>query len=663
METSTQASPLPSIDFRAFWINTRFKLLIPVVVAALVLVGVMKATQDMMPKSWEASTFIVKHDKNMSSQTDIPYLYLNTDTSTIIETILLRDNLLIVIDNLKLNISPEDLRDKVNITKGANTKVIEVKVTWDTPEMSVKIADMISETFLHNYSKIQNASALKIFTYYDTKLSATKETLFKYQMDERVFLETNNVLDFAAQKENLYKSISQIELKLVEEKVRQSDLSAQLEHISQKLLTTPEKIIISELLRTNAGNLTEKLKSELEILRKRYTEDNPKVQHLVHKLAVLNEENASAMNGKPKFDEVEYGPNPVFEELSLRKLDLESQLQAIDGNLKAFESTNLNTQERLSALTKLEQEHFRLKQNITQTQDLIATINTRLIEINLALESNISDFDILEPAQLPKHPKRSFRKVISIGLAFLSFMSIVAFIVIRELLNNSIKTSNDLKKLTGFDFSAVLPDKDQVDQATFYGQFQLLFASINEQLKDARFPILGIASVRSNEGKSFVGQMLVDQFASQKKRVLHIECNEFVDDRIQASVINDALFNRKGIASVQCHELSDKVSKCYFKTDQDIFLNILQTEDLMHFIQSCEAEYDMIVWELFPINMHLQLYKTITQQSTFDLMLTKSDETPKPIIQKTINLLNTWGHKRMAVVLNHMPKKYIQAQF
>jgi hypothetical protein len=311
----------------------------------------------------------------------------------------------------------------------------------------------------------------------------------------------------------------------------------------------------------------------------------------------------------------------------------------------------------------LEQEHFRLSQNVAETQDLIATINTRLIEINLALESNISDFDILEPAQLPKHPKRSFRKVISIALAFLSFISIVAFIVIRELLNNSIKTTNDLKKLTGFEFSAVLPNRDQVDMSTFYGQFQLLYSSINEQLASVEFPVLSIASIRNNEGKSFIGQLLVDQFANENKRVLHIECNEFIDERIQQSVINEALFKRKGIESVTCNEMSEHVSKVYFKTDQDIFLNILRSEDLQHFIASCAEHYDMIVWELFPINMHLQLYKTISQQTSFGLMLTKSDETPKPVIQKTLNLLNTWGQNRLAVVLNHMPKKYIQSQF
>ena len=51
----------------------------------------------------------------MSSQSDIPYLYLQMDFNTVLQTILLQENLQKVIDQLKLNIEPRDLYKRIEI--------------------------------------------------------------------------------------------------------------------------------------------------------------------------------------------------------------------------------------------------------------------------------------------------------------------------------------------------------------------------------------------------------------------------------------------------------------------------------------------------------------------------------------------------------------------
>jgi capsular polysaccharide biosynthesis protein len=658
VETNEQA--LPKIDFRGFWVNSQYKLLIPLVAAIVIATGSYKLTKTIIPNKWESSTFLIRHSKNMSSQTDIPYLYLKTDLSTLLETILLRDNLLIVIDKLNLNITPEALRNRIKIAKGGKSNVVEVKVTWNDPEMTTQIADLVSLTFLENYTQVQNSAARKIHQYYENKMSATEVSLYTARVNERSFLEQNNILDFEAQKENLYKSLSQIELRLVDERIRQNDLKAQLTNLSLQLRNIDGKVITSELLKVNEGNRTKALKNKLEVLKKRYTEDNPKVKHLLHKIAVLELEQDSSRTSSPKFDEVEYGPNPIFEELTLKKLDLESQLISTYGSIKSYKQRITFTTQEIESQAKVEQKHYRLKQNIESNETLLNTINNRLIETSLALESNISDFDILEPAQIPEHPKRSFRKIIAIGLATFSALIITGIILLREFINTSIKTSFDLKHITGAKFSAVLPNKDEVSESLFYSQYQLLFSETSVCLNTQKNKLLTISSMSEGEGKSFITNEIIDSYLRQGKKVLHIESEAYLNEIPNNSIINNALNQGMSLSEVRTTNISAQLDKCYFQIDKQIYIDIMREQDIEYFLSSCFKSYDIVIWETFSPNMHLQLFKTITKQAGFNLLLTQSRQTPKTVMNNTLKMLNNWGISEVGIVLNKLPKKYIK---
>jgi len=658
LEADNQA--LPSIDLRIFWINIQYKLLIPILVGALIAVGSYKLLSVLIENKWESSTFLIRHSKNMSSQTDIPYLYLQTDTSTVMETILLRDNLLSVIAQKDLDTTPEKLRNNITIQKGSKSKVIEVKVTWSDREMAAEIADLISETFLANYTNIQNAAATKLHQYYLAKLESTQGELYESRRLERHFMETQNILDFVAQKDNLYRSMSTLELRLIDEKVRASDIQSRAIKVSQQLGSISEKTIISQLLRTNEGNRTKELKNQLEVLKKRYTIDNPKVKHLLHKIAVLELEQASNKSDQLKFDEVEYGTNPVFEQLSLRKLELDSLLLASVGNIKKYQASLLDISERISMLAKQEQNHYQLQQNITSNENLVNKINDRLIETSLALESNISDFDILEHAQLAEFPKRSYRKMIAIVLAFLATIALTAFIIIREFINNTIKTAFDLQHISNAKFCAVLPDKDQTSHQVFYSQFQLLFSNTHQAFRDKKNHLLTVASIGNGDGKSFIAQEFANSFDKLNKRILHIESDELLDNVPENSIINQVVNDGGSCKEVEPLELSHNLDKCYFQIDQQIYLDILQDENLHTFLTSCYEQYDLVIWELFSPNTHLQLFKTITKQAGFNLLMVKSQSTPKTALNNTLKMFDNWEINHVGVLLNGLPKKYIK---
>jgi uncharacterized protein involved in exopolysaccharide biosynthesis len=659
LTTDTQQTVEPQIDLRTLWISIQYKLLIPIIVAIVLGVGTYKLTQIFIPKTWEASCFLIRHAKNMAAQNDMPYLYLKTDINTLLETILLRENLEKVISTMQLDISPQDLRKKIEINKTNTSNVIEIKVTWSEPALAAAIADKVSETFLQNYTQIQNSATHEIYEYYVKKRSLTLQELQKARQAERLFKTKNDVLDFETEKDNLYAYLTQLELRHVDEEVKRNDLSSQLEHISEKLATTSVKVVTSELLRTNEGNRTKSLKNELEVLRKRYTEDNPKVQHLLHQISVLEIEEQRKASSNITFDEIEYGLNPVYKELSLRELDLESQLFASYGNLASYAESIDQIKQKIEDLSSLAQVHLKLEQKTSSKQDLIDTLDTRLVEANLALESNISDFDILERAQTPEFPKRSFRKVISLALALFSSGIIAVYILIKEVTNTSLKTANDLKRLEGANVIAVLPDKDEVSAQLFYSQFQLLFSEIAHALSGTQGKLVVVTGMAEGEGTTFIASEIASQFAKQGKRVLHIESEEYTNEIDPSSIINALLYGDKDLTNHQFSEFYENLYKNYFSLNEGIYLDMLSDEKTQTFLAHCYKQFDVVIWDLLPCNRHLQLFRTVTQQAQFNLLLTKSRTTPIATMKQVIAMMNTWNIKNIGVLINSLPKRYI----
>ena len=653
-------NPLPKIDFRVFWINIRYKLFIPLIAGFIIAVTTHVLTTKMIPNQWDATTYVIRHAKNMAKQSAVPYLYLQTDLSTVIETIQLRENLDKVIDELQLDTTPEKLRNAIAIQKGNKSNVIRITVTSGDPEKSMAIADSVSETFLANYGEVQNSAAKKVHDYYQSKLTSTKKALYDSRFQEKVFREQHNLLDYEAQKTNLYKAVSELELRYMDEKIRLSDLVARKKEVESKLGDTDNTTLISEIVRTNENTLAQKLYSELEILRKRYTDSNPKIQHLLHKIAVIEQENArtlSANNGKV-VDERKFGYNPVYGELQILKIQLDAEITAAEGNILAYQENIDNIKDQLGKLSRLEEQHFQLKQDIANHQEMIRNISDRLIETALAMESNISDFEILEYAQKPIYPKRSFRKIITIGLAALVVLLLGFLIILREFVDTTLKTSFDIELLDGIAFGAVLPDKEQVSKATFYSQFHLFQSAVRNTASPADCQCVTVASLCEEQGKSFICNEMANQATHQKKRVLYIETKDANEYIPEDAIINTAA--REGTHDFRAQSVSDHFDKAYFVMSDQIYLDNYETEAISQFLKLASRDYDLILWETFVPNHHLHLYKSIAQASAANLLIAKSGTIPKAELSRTLNLMKEWEIANVGVLLNQMPRKYIR---
>jgi len=646
-------------DPRIFWINIRIKLIIPIATGILVAIASFFLAKVLIQDSWETSTFLIRHAKNMSSQSDIPYLYLQTDLNTVLETVLLRENLEATIEKLNLDISHQNLRKLISVSKGNKSNVVKINVTWNDPTLVVNIADTISEIFLTNYTDVQNAAATKIHRYYVNKLESTKLQLYEAHNTEKQFRESNQILDYEAQKQNLYKAMSELEIRSMDKQIELSEIESKLEELDLKINQTPKKIIISQVVRSGESNLIKTLKNQLEVLKRRYTEDNPKVQHLIHKISVFEIDNFSTLTEGEIFDETKYGNNPLYSEMYLLRIQCEIDIFSLQENLSEYQYHLQKTKEKIIALSDLEQKNYQLNHTISSQENMLNTLNNRLIETSIAMESNISDFDILEYAQTPSFPRRSYRKVIAIVVAAFMSIFILAIILVREFVSQTIKTEFDTALIPNTNLFGAIPNKDEVDVRYFYSKFYLFFSEINRKLNSNNNNLLTLSSLHEDEGKSFIANELIDLYSKQNKRILHIESEEYLDDVSDNEITNSFMVQGKSCNHLTPIKLGENVDKCYFSIDKRIYIDILEDNCLASFLASCKTEYDVVIWELFSPNIHLQLFNTINTQAGLNIVIAKSKVTHKSGLSRIMQMMKKWEIQHVGVLLNHLPKKYL----
>ncbi|BAJ01530.1 GumC family protein [Shewanella violacea] len=458
-----------NIDLSLLWSQLKGKIWLPFMVAILCAALAFLMAKTFIQDSWKANTIIIRHQKNMSSQADIPYLYLQIDFNTIMQTILVRDHLLRVIEQLELSLTPQDLYDSIDISRGNRSDIINITATWQQPEMAVKVSNTVSAVFLESYSSVQNSAARKVNSYFLKELSTSREALITAQQAEANFRQKHNLVSFNEQMISNYHKIQTLEIKYIESQVSTSEKRAKLKATISKLATIPKEIPLETVVAGAALSRISELRETLQLLKLRYTSQNPKVMAMEQKIASF-QTNADDKVLTSQTDTKIYGQNPLYLELELEKIHYEFDLYVSDQALADYRLAINNTKDSLLRLNGLRQDYQRHRDQMIEYRNLVSTLEGRVTDSKLALESNISDFEIIEDALPPKYPERSYRKLIAGAAGALGFTISTLVLLARVVFDPSVKTRNDIDptRLIG-----ILPDKDTVEDCHYSARFRV----------------------------------------------------------------------------------------------------------------------------------------------------------------------------------------------
>ena len=639
-----------AFDPGVLWFQLRQRWWIPFVVATLVVVISFIGAKLMIKDSWEAKTILIRHNKNMSSQSDVPYLYLQIDFNTVLETILVRENLESVIKRLSLKEKPTDLYKQIKVKRGNRSDVINISATRSDRQEAVSVVNAVSDVFIESYASIQNASALKIYNYFTEELKFEKIKLGELDEKDYNFRRKHKVVSIDAQMAMNYQKIRELDIKMIDSKVKTSEIKAKYEATKEKIQHVDKKVPLETIVKSESFLHISQLRKDLHTLQRRYTDENPKVRHLMQKISIYENEQK---NPKTNTDTTEtvYGQNPVYLELGFELIRYELDLLVSGTALKNYKKAIDDIQANLASLNKLNRDYKFISEEVDQQRNMLLTVKSRLTEAKLALGSNTGDFDIIEKAIPPPHPKPAHRKLIALALGMLSFIICVGVLLAKAFLSKTIKTEFDVRHHLKSVCLGQIPKKEEVNEKVYYAAMQITLENIeNRRIRDNN--IVLVSNDGCEQDSSMLTSELIAFYVWHNKRVLHIESTENSDCMASAR-INDSLYhgNQEWIPLA----ISDHIDKAYFFCDKSIYINYINQATLHQHINTIAKDYDVLIWDMFKPHNHLQLYTAISRTASVVLFVARSFVSERKDIDKTISYLHEKGVRDVGILIDQVP--------
>ncbi len=661
LEQNQEGNKLFKIDKKIFFITLRRKSIFIIATAFIVAIigGIYaKFTIDHI---WKAQCVLIRHKKNLSANTDVPYLYQEMDYNTILQSIKMRNNLQIVIDSLKLKTTPPKFYGTIEVNRGSRSNLINIRAKHEDRQTAVNIANLLGEVFIDSYINIINSSTQKIYNYYLEQKKVYDDKINKIEDELAEFRDQHKILSLEKEMQNKYDNLKILELDLINTRMNVSTLKTKIDDIKELIDKLPEKIELTSTVSATRKKQLKILKSDLALLRKKYTDKNPKIIKLQDEIKSLEKTINSESEEDVVPDRTTYGKNSLRESMILEKTQYENDLHASQEKIKEYEQKISSIKSQLKSLSPIEREYYDIQNEKKTTKSQLSRIKNRMSESKIAMESNLSDFEILELAVPPKYPEASGKKMIVLIFGFVTFLGLTVYFLASEFFDFSVKSKFDFKEVLQIKMLGEVPNKDSVPPPIFYSQTQILYGQLNSYLPKEK-AVVAVGKDRAETGASFIIQELVELLLTQDKKILWIESlkEKFADT--EEYIINEYVYNNRNIAEPQKYKITDQLHKSYFICNDQTFKKIFDQEQIEKFIAE-QKEYDLIFWELFDVNYNLQLFNTISSASDLLMFVARFRHSDKKQLATAVEFLKENNKIPILGILNDSRKPYFSITY
>jgi len=300
----------------------------------------------------------------------------------------------------------------------------------------------------------------------------------------------------------------------------------------------------------------------------------------------------------------------------------------------------------LGDIPQVERELLSIERLQSISENIYIFLLKKRAEAKITSSSNVSDTQVLEPAMYFKKNPVSPDKNKSYLMALLFGVLLpIAFMLISELINDTIITRNDLERLTkipvlgmtGKNYSGHNLLSAQSPKSSVYEGFRALRSNLNFFNPTEDKKVYLVTSSVSGEGKTYIAENLAIVFAKSGKNTLVIGA-----DLRRPKIYAD--FGMENTVGISNHLLSDKsLSDVIISTDVenlDILVSgplpqnpsdALLTEKFVKMMEELKKQYEIIILDTPPLGLVADSL-TLMKYTDVNLYVVRQNYTKKGLL-------------------------------
>ena len=358
------------------------------------------------------------------------------------------------------------IKNRIVTNPFKDTEILKVTVNANTPEGAQKANDLIVNGFLQRLTGLVREEQKTTRAFIEERVVASKaeleaaeSALTEYKKASKILSPTDE-MKLAADKMGIVDKLR------AENKVALATAQAQLSATDQQLGGEAKAT-------ADNARLAELETQRIDYLDK-YTAKHPKVIETEDAIAnlksKLQQEIAKVASLQAPSD------NPVHQQLLTSKFGSEAAISVAESNLAELERLDKRNQEDVERLSEKEQKYLSLMRDVSVADEIYIMLAKRLEEAKVAEVAVSTEVQVVDTATLPEDPVKPKKLLTLLLAAFLGIFGGSGFVIAKELMNRTIKTTDDVANYLDLPVLGSVPDYESLKKSIKKEQRQESFA-------------------------------------------------------------------------------------------------------------------------------------------------------------------------------------------
>ncbi len=513
--------------------------------------------------------------------------------------------------------------------------IVSLKFYDTVPSRAAEIINQVAEAYIEQNLELKSKGAKKQLYFIDMQLDAINKTLKGSAEKLQKYKATNIVVNLSEKAQLTANKLSGYESKLYTVNMQLEIAESMLMHIIQQKSTTMFSLDYGQSDNVVINNLLEKIQKAMTkyaALSAKYTEKHPGVITLKKELRFLRESLIKTLQSH-------------IATLKKEKIHLQQVIE--------------EQQRRLQEVPKQEQQLEQLSRHFMVNEKIYSYLLEKRAETAILASSTISNTHIVQKALAPYYPVKPKRKLyVFIGFLIGIILGVLQALI-RNFLDNTIKSNEDIEKLTDIPIYGTLPIiKEKKGLSAYMEAVRSLWVNLAFVRGKGKSKVVSSTSNISGEGKTFtiyhLGKMIAKSSEDRvvildmdmRRATLHKKFG-ITNDHIGAStVLSGAHTIKEAIRHTDIPNLDLILSGPKAPNPTRLIMSDAFDDMLIEL----SKEYDHILIDTPPIGIVSDAMK-IMHASDLVLFIIKAEYSKKEFIQ-TINRLNKKEEINLGIVLN-----------